>query len=244
MRILGIAVLLVLVLAGSPVFASIVADTTAYRTTPGALTLINLSGATPGPVDILTALYGIDFDPGTDGDTGVVMGSLGGKYAAPYVNSAGDAWQTEYLSSGDGGSSIKIHFTNPQSAISFLWGSVDAYNKIVFAGGEFYTGTQAATAAGAIADGNQFEDGSVYVAITPGAMFTDVTIISDPSYSFELADIRATTTSFGVPDGGVTLMLLGAALVGLETLRRKLRASDSPRPRPAHSFIWFGECSA
>jgi hypothetical protein len=30
------------------------------------------------------------------------------------------------------------------------------------------------------------------------------------------------TTS--VPDGGVTLMLLGGALVGLETLRRKFRA--------------------
>jgi hypothetical protein len=27
-----------------------------------------------------------------------------------------------------------------------------------------------------------------------------------------------------VPDGGVTLMLLGGVLVGLETLRRRLRA--------------------
>ncbi len=30
--------------------------------------------------------------------------------------------------------------------------------------------------------------------------------------------------SVGVPDGGMTLMLLGGALVGLESLRRKLRA--------------------
>jgi hypothetical protein len=27
----------------------------------------------------------------------------------------------------------------------------------------------------------------------------------------------------GVPDGGMTLMLLGGALVGLETLRRRIR---------------------
>jgi hypothetical protein len=35
--------------------------------------------------------------------------------------------------------------------------------------------------------------------------------------------LQLTEQSPTVPDGGVTLMLLGGALVALETLRRKLR---------------------
>jgi len=82
----------------------------------------------------------------------------------------------------------------------------------------------------------QFTGGGPNVPVLGSANFV-------PAWTFDLGNIQywvneytplAPSTSNGgvstingaistVPDGGVTLMLLGGALVGLETLRRKLR---------------------
>ncbi|MBL0159841.1 MAG: hypothetical protein IPP47_22475 [Bryobacterales bacterium] len=109
---------------------------------------------------------------------------------------------------------ITIHFVNPQTSLTFLWGSVDLYNTLTI-GNTSWTGADVIPPTGA--DGNQGPTGSAYVLIATDQPFHDVTFKSD-QYAFEFADVRA------VPDGGMTLMLLGGALVGFETLRRKFRA--------------------
>jgi hypothetical protein len=61
--------------------------------------------------------------------------------------------------------------------------------------------------------------GHTYSAIGTGSDILQFTTSSGPSY-FLLDDVSVSS----VPDGGVTFMLLGGALVGFETLRRKFRA--------------------
>ena len=223
---------LLLVLAGSPVFADIVASTTAPISPGGVVTSVDLTSAALGPTNFATASYSVTFTPGTDPDTGVVQGSVSGKYAIPIINSSGDPWTAQngkYFSTGTEGSSITIHFTTKQAALALLWGSVDNYNDVTVSfdnGAALYTGSDVALAAGINPNGFQGFGGSAYVLINPntsGGQFQDVTFTSH-QYSLEFAGVQASTETFQVPDGGVTLMLLGGALVGLETLRRKLRA--------------------
>jgi hypothetical protein len=158
-----------------------------------------------------------------------VDSSSTGFYAIPIDN--GNPWSGQngkYFSTGTSGSSITITFTAQQAALAFLWGSIDTYNNVVISfnnGTATYTGVEAAAAASTIANGYQGQGGSAWVAIspnTPGGEFNTVTFTSS-QYSLEFAGVEASTEGFGVPDGGMTLMLLGSALVGLETLRRKFR---------------------
>jgi hypothetical protein len=224
---------LLLVLAGSPALANITASTTVPQALSGTLTLVDLTSATLGPTSIPdNTFYSVTFSPGTDPDTGVVQGSKSGKYAPPVINSAGTQYAGKYFSTGTVGSSISIHFDTAQSALAFLWGSIDLVNGITVSfdnGAATYTGSQAAAAAGTVANGFQGFQGSAYVAITPntvGGKFNDVTFTST-QYSFEFADVRATTGQFdistNVPDGGTTALLLGFAISALGLVSRRLR---------------------
>lgn len=195
MRVFGIA--LSLIFAASPMFA----DTVAYSLTPYSPTLTTFSTIT--------------FQP----DAMVVSGTTS-HYAAPWDYTIGGPWKGNYLTTGVG--SFTIGFATPQTELTFLWGSVDAYNTISFNNGNSYTGVQFAALTGFANPplGSQIAGGSAYADFqftdqgdTP---FTTVTF-SSSQYAFEVA-------GFAVPDGGMTLMLLGGALFGLGTLRRKFRA--------------------
>jgi hypothetical protein len=215
MRILGIT--LSLAFAAAPIFAdSLVANLTTPYIPNGPY--VDVSSAPLGSSASITGIgYTIDF-LGVDPDAGVVDSALGGKYAVP-ITGNGSPWSGNYLSASPY-SSIKISFTNPQNEITFLWGSVDVYNSLITIGNATtptYTGQDVAKAVPLTANGNQDFGGSAYVDITTTNPFTSVTFTST-SYAFEFAGVN------NVPDGGMTLMLLGGALVGLSTLRRKFRA--------------------
>lgn len=55
-------------------------------------------------------------------------------------------------------------------------------------------------------------------------VFKDVSVAGANAGNASLSSFSQQFSEVPVPDGGVTLMLLGGALVGLETLRRRLRA--------------------
>lgn len=217
MRILGLA--LVLVLLGVPVFA----DSFDARVFPAYSVnglYVDVSGVSPTPslAPITTAQYTVTFDPaGGDLDRGIVNGAKSAKYAVPVAGPGGTLWQGNYFSTGSNGDKIVLTFAQPQFIMTFLWGSVDTYNTVTFDNGDSYTGSEAALQAAIQANGNQGQFGSAYVLYTSTAGFSSVTFTST-QYAFEFADVRTS-----VPDGGLTLVLLGGCLVGLETLRRKMR---------------------
>jgi hypothetical protein len=214
--------------AASPIFAdSLVGSTTVPFSPGGVVTNIDVSSVTPVPSQT-TPILGTGYEvtlTGGDPNSGVVTGSKSGYYAVPIINSSGDPWVGNYFSTGTLGSTITIHFATPQTGLALLWGSVDAYNTITLDDGASFTGADVGTAAGIPANGYQGFGGSAYVAINaaPGNTFQNVTFTSS-EYSFEFAGVQGSTQDYQVPDGGVTLMLLGGALVGLETLRRRFRA--------------------
>lgn len=207
---------LLLVIAALPVSAdSLVARYGPAYSTGGLY--VDVSGVNPVPSisQVSGVGYTVDFfppPPPNDTTRGVVNTS-GPTFARPQTPSG--PWAGNYLSTGDKGDRIVITFDTPQTALTFLWGSVDRYNYISFDGGADISGTAVGSLFSNFPYGNQEKPGSVYVRFDRTTPFTTVTFKSDPYYAFEFADVRA------VPDGGMTLMLLGGALVGLETLRRR-----------------------
>ncbi|MBL0162053.1 MAG: hypothetical protein IPP47_34110 [Bryobacterales bacterium] len=200
------AMAFLVVTAGSPVFAdSIVASINSPYALGGTVTAIDLTSVAVGPSPVInTAAYSVAFTPGTDPDTGVVQGSLAGKYAAPIMGN-GSPWPGKYFSTGTAGNSITISFTTAQTGLAFLWGSVDTYNGVTVSfndGAVTYTGSQVAAAAAILPNGGQGPGGSAYVAInsTPGFTFNNVTFAST-NYALELPMSRRRRQSFKFLDG-------------------------------------------
>lgn len=145
-----------------------------------------------------------------------VNGNVGGQYANP----PGDS--TDYLTVGSPGrpNQIDITFSTPMRYFGLFMGSPDTYNFITF---DFYSPDGVQTISGsdlfAVANGDQ----------TKGQYFTFTT--NPASQGFDRITLRSDGVAFetdnhsyqAVPDGGMTLMLLGGALVGLESLRRRFR---------------------
>ena len=82
----------------------------------------------------------------------------------------------------------------------------------------------------ALTAGSQLTSNGVAVTPTPVTPFTRPTYLGiwdPPSQSFygyglnQYVNLSTPFTVSSVPDGGATLMLLGAALFGIKTLRRK-----------------------
>ena len=204
MRVLGIA--LSLLFAASPIFAdSVIANQTAPYSLGGTTTAID-------PSSLITGSYTVTFAP----DAQVATGSAVGVYAAPWDYVANGPWSGNYFTTGLG--SVTISFTHPQAELAFLWGSVDDYNALRFDNGPQYQGSTFASFANITPVQGQGPGGSAYAEFFVPGGFTTVTF-SSTQYAFEFAGVQAS-----VPDGGMTLMLLGGALVGLATLRRKFRA--------------------
>jgi hypothetical protein len=131
----------------------------------------------------------------------------------PFIPSNGD-----YLSVKAGGSAT-FAFTDDQSSFGFQWGSIDEFNAISFyLDGilqDTFTGLQVVQAP-VFATGNKGENGSAFV--TFGGAFDEVVLTSTQN-SFEIDNVSVPAL---VPDGGMTVTLLGLSLSGLAYFRRKL----------------------
>lgn len=160
------------------------------------------------------------------GTAQAVIGSLSGKYAAPYVsadngnffgNPAGKD-TTTYLSTGIG--AVTLNFSGIQNYLGLLWGSIDTYNSLSFYNGAnliaTYTGTDVVNSP----NGDQGINGAAYVNITTDSGF-DRVVASATNYAFEFDNVAFGRIS--VPDTSSTLALLGLGLAGAFVLRRKLR---------------------
>ena len=121
----------------------------------------------------------------------------------------------------------EIYLTNPPGG---------TYGKIVFALSGFGTGqasrvpfTIFVTEGDGSTDSQSFTTGggdTFYTVIAlNGQDIRNVRLQTMDGSQFDtLKQLRIGPAEAAVPDGGVTAMLLGAALVGLETLRRRFRA--------------------
>jgi hypothetical protein len=133
---------------------------------------------------------------------------------------------------GDGGT-ITFNFGASENYLGLLWGSVDYQNGLTFWSGANGTGSIVGSLSGlALEDadlqinggsppteGSTGVNGTVYVNIDTSAAFESV-VASSGYTTFEIDNMAYGTTC--VPDSGMTMTLLGGALVGLQALRRKM----------------------
>jgi len=159
-----------------------------------------------------------------------VSGAVRDEYAPPYLTGNNNqnfgslyigADNTKYLTSGkypSPGGSIEFKFTGAQNYFGLLWGSVDDYNTLTFLMGNTVVGTVLGTQALLPGNGYQGNGGSTYVNIT-GISFDKVRVTSS-QYAFELDNVAYGT----VPDGGMTVALLGLSLGVLALARRRFAA--------------------
>ncbi len=172
-------------------------------------------------------------------DGKVVTGSVSGVYAAPYLSNTngllfGDATgvgqdTTKYLTTGSisANGSVEISFSTAMQYFGLLWGSVDDYNTL-----EFYDGTTLVNRftgldVTASADGDQGEYGTFYVNIITDGGFNRV-VATSAGYAFEFDNVSYSELPLDangqpVPDGGMTLAMLGVSLSGLAWFRRKTK---------------------
>jgi hypothetical protein len=170
-------------------------------------------------------------------DAQVVIGSASGLYAAPWLsggngfgfgpgstNQANGADATRYITTGDTNvpsGLVVLDFGSAASLNYFgiLWGSIDGYNILRFYNGATLVDTVLGSQVIAAPNGNQGVNGTLYVNINTTSAYNRVELTST-SFAFEFDNVAYS----GVPDGGMTLVLLGGALTGLGALRRKFRA--------------------
>jgi hypothetical protein len=207
---------------------------------PTGVDRLNFDDLTPGASGLFSSL-------GPDGEVSlsilpgaqVAQGSVGGKYAAPFLSSdngdgfgAGGSDQangidlTPYLSTGKTQGTTKgiitLSFASAQKYLGLLWGSVDTYNHISF----FMDADKVGVVSGnnsAFAGGNggdQGLNGTRYVNINSDLPFNTVVFTSD-NYAFEFDNIAYSQANVGVPDAGSTTAMLVAAVVGLGIWARR-----------------------
>ena len=163
-----------------------------------------------GPSGLVPVLTGATLEY----DGAVIVQSIGnGQGAIPFPTGNG-----KYLSVTSGGFAT-FSFTDDQSSFGFQWGSIDEFNVIKFyLNGvlqDTFTGLQVVQNP-VFAVGNQGLNGSAYVTFG-GGLFDQVVLTSVLNNSFEIDNV-----SVSVPDGGMTVTLLGLSLSGLAYFRRKL----------------------
>lgn len=149
----------------------------------------------------------------------VVNGSASGQYAAP----PGDTSNYLTVAFGSPSGSTTIEFDRAYAYFGLYWGSGDGYNTIAFYLGDMLIEDFTATdMIGSRADGNQGPPGAAYVNyfFTDGDAY-DRIVLTSTNYAFE-SDNHAFGAPLPVPEPE-TVILLGAGLLGLGLLRRRLK---------------------
>lgn len=221
--------------ASQPASAGIISYTTSVGGAPqfanklnfDDLALGNAGGGTSSPSGSATVTF--------TGDAKIVINSVDGQYAAPYLSGDnGDGFgpggadqgngqdETKYITSGKTPSIAKIEFASNQQFFGLLWGSVDDYNTLTFYDSlNQVVGTLTGAQVIALPNGNQGEQGTVYVNINVDPF--RYVVASSTQYAFEFDNVSYAETPQTVPDGGTTLALLGLGLTGMGLLRRRLQ---------------------
>lgn len=157
------------------------------------------------------------------GNAAVVLGSVDGLYAAPYVTASAKADDTWYLtvplSTNGGPLSVTLGLPQLSNYFGLLWGSIDSYNSIIFKnngdivaqfGGDDVTNP---------ANGDQQAPSSnTYVNFFDLPNF-NIVILESTSFAFE-SDNHAFATLGEVPEPAA-LGLLGFGLLGIALGRRR-----------------------
>lgn len=167
-------------------------------------------------------------------NAGVVQGSVGGQYAAPFISGANDvnfamvgqpnpgADTTHYLTSGKLPSGvIEFTFNSPQQYFGLLWGSVDGFNTLTFLDAannvvDTVTGGDVLTSP----NGDQGVNGTLYVNINTTSPYSKVRLTST-EFAFEIDNVSYNVAPVSTPDGGAILGSFGAVLVGMAGLSRR-----------------------
>lgn len=167
-------------------------------------------------------------------DGKAVQGSQSGVYAAPVLSGgqgapfggqADGVDVTTYLTTGKSpvpGGEVILRFATPQQYLGLLWGSVDLYNTLEFFDANGSIGSITGGQVNAAADGNQGAAGTYYININSDVPFTYVKATSS-QYAFEFDNVAFNSTPVTIPDGGALTGILGASLLGLGAVSRKLR---------------------
>lgn len=144
--------------------------------------------------------------------TGVYSGSAINSYTSPF----GPSSNQDYFAIQPNGT-ITFTFATPQTSFALLFGTIDSYNSITFgtSGGETFTGTDIANALGASANGTTTKN----VLISGLNAFTTLTATDTRVSAFEFVPGTAGTA---VPEPA-SLVVLGAGLIGLATMRRRAK---------------------
>lgn len=197
-------------------------------------TTVTFGGTAPSPDGIFSTVPGVttvDFNSGSapawyslSGDAQVANGSTTNVFKAP----TGDT--SDFLTTGStsAAGAVSIDVTAVSSTVNYFglhWGSLDAYNTIVFSlsdgSTQSYTGTQIAALGGLETDG----DSSPYVNFfaDAGLYFTGINLTSN-GYAFE-SDNHAFGSASPIPEPSTLSMLGSAALaLGVGLFRRRRSA--------------------
>lgn len=189
--------------ASAVTIQSVAVDTSGY---PGDITFDEFAYPSPGNSVSIPVLPGVSL---TYDNLVLVQSNNDSNGAPPFPQQSGN-----YLSVTAGGTAT-FSFDDPgNKSFGFQWGSVDSYNTITFSGSEgafVFTGSDILNPA----NGLQLSGGSAFVTFT--GVFDTVTLTSSAN-SFEIDNVK-------VPDGGMTVAMLGLAMGGIAAVRRRMAMS-------------------
>ncbi|HEY3854196.1 MAG TPA: hypothetical protein VGO67_07390 [Verrucomicrobiae bacterium] len=145
---------------------------------------------------------------------------------------------TPWVATGTPGQgTLVFDFSSAQNYLGLLWGSVDSGtpgtpntgNVLTFYSGLDGSGTVVQTITGAdlragdatLNNGDVGIDGTTYVNVNTASGFQSV-VATTGTTTFEIDNVAYGNLTGTVPDGTLTLSLLGGSMIGLQALRRKL----------------------